>query len=133
MKLTNKKVLVYGLGKSGLGAIELLKKLNAKIFVYDDNEQNLNNFNDEKVTKIESITENFLKSVHLLVVNPCVSIYSENLKVKFNLKHISSNNKYFKQTFSVCFKEHNRLTNFNHFCNGFFDFFNFVCFDVSTC
>ena len=81
MNLKNKKVLVYGLGKSGIGAIKLLKKLKAKIFVYDDNIEVLNNFNDNLVTKIDCITENLLSNINLIVVNPCVSIYNEHLKL----------------------------------------------------
>ena len=49
MKLKNKNVLVYGLGKSGLGAIKLLKKLKSKIFVYDDIKENLENFCNDNI------------------------------------------------------------------------------------
>lgn len=91
MKLKNKNILVYGLGKSGIGAIKLLKKQKAKIFVYDDNFNNLNSFNDNSVCKVQAITENFLEGIHLIVVNPSVSKYSENLKLAFikNVKIIS--------------------------------------------
>lgn len=91
MNLKNKKVLVYGLGKSGQGAIKLLKTINAKIFLYDDNAENLKNCKDEFVIKVEAITENFLEEIDLIVVNPSVSIYSENLKLAFlkNIKIIS--------------------------------------------
>jgi len=91
MKLKNKKVLVYGLGKSGLGAIELLKTQKAKIFVYDDNIECLNSFSHSFATNVQAITENFLEEIDLIVVNPSVSIYSENLKLAFlkNVKMIS--------------------------------------------
>jgi len=91
MSLKNKKVLVYGLGKSGLGAIKLLKLKKAKIFVYDDNTEVLKQFKDDCVINIEAITENFLEEIDLIVVNPCVSIYSDNLKLAFikNVKIIS--------------------------------------------
>ena len=36
----NKKILIYGLGKSGLSSFNFLKKKN-KIFLYDDNKKNL--------------------------------------------------------------------------------------------
>ena len=35
-----KKILIYGLGKSGLSSFNFLKKKN-KIFLYDDNKKNL--------------------------------------------------------------------------------------------
>lgn len=91
MKLKNKNVLVYGLGTSGFGAIKLLKKIKAKIFVYDDNLENLKNFEDDAITKIEAISENILNNIDLIVVNPCVSIYSEYLKLAslLNVKMIS--------------------------------------------
>ena len=91
MNLKNKKVLVYGLGQSGIGAIKLLKTKKAKIFLYDDNIENLKDFNDDFVIKIEAITENFLEAIDLIVVNPSVSIYCENLKLAFikNVKMIS--------------------------------------------
>lgn len=37
MKLYNKNVLVYGLGKSGIACVDFLSKFNANVFVYDDN------------------------------------------------------------------------------------------------
>ena len=36
----NKKILIYGLGKSGVSSLNFLKKKN-KIFLYDDNKKNL--------------------------------------------------------------------------------------------
>lgn len=91
MKLKNKKVLVYGLGESGLGTIELLKTKRAKILLYDDNINALQNFECDFVTKIEAITENFLESIDLIVVNPSISIFNENLKLAamLNIKIIS--------------------------------------------
>ena len=92
MSLKNKKILVYGLGKSGIGAIKLLKLIKAKIFFYDDNTENLKNLEDNSIIKVEAITENFLDGIDLIVVNPSVSIYSENLKLAFikNVKIILS-------------------------------------------
>ncbi|MGN1208090.1 MAG: UDP-N-acetylmuramoyl-L-alanine--D-glutamate ligase [Christensenellales bacterium] len=78
MIIKNKKVLVYGLGESGFGAIELLQKKKAKVFVFDDDMQKLEKLN-LNVTKINAITENFLSNIDLIVLNPSVSIYSENL------------------------------------------------------
>ncbi|MBE5745944.1 MAG: UDP-N-acetylmuramoyl-L-alanine--D-glutamate ligase [Clostridiales bacterium] len=86
MKLKNKNVLVYGLGKSGLGAIKLLKKLKSKIFVYDDIKENLENFCNDNIIKVYEINEDFLRKTDLIIVNPCVSQYCENLKLASLLK-----------------------------------------------
>ena len=37
MRLKNKNILVYGIGKSGLATIEFLKQKKANIYCYDDN------------------------------------------------------------------------------------------------
>ena len=44
---SNKKILIYGLGKSGLSAFNFLKNKN-NIFLYDDNKLNEKNFNFKK-------------------------------------------------------------------------------------
>lgn len=80
MRLKNKKVLVYGMGNSGQGAIKLLLKHKAKIYAYDDNYKMVENLPDN-IIKVENITENFLKQIDLIVLNPSVSIYSENIKL----------------------------------------------------
>lgn len=80
MRLKNKKVLVYGMGESGQGAIKLLLKHKAKIYAYDDNFKMVENLPDN-IIKVENITENFLKQIDLIVLNPSVSIYSENIKL----------------------------------------------------
>ena len=41
----NKKILIYGLGKSGISALNFLKRYN-KILLFDDNKKvKLNNYN----------------------------------------------------------------------------------------
>ncbi len=80
MIIRNKKVLVYGLGESGFGAIKLLLKKKAKVYVFDDDVQKLENISSN-CTKINAITENLLKNIDLIVLNPSVSIYCENLKL----------------------------------------------------
>ncbi len=80
MRLKNKKVLVYGMGNSGQGAIKLLLKHKAKIYAYDDNYKMVENLPDN-IIKVENITENFLKQIDLIVLNPSVSMYSENIKL----------------------------------------------------
>ena len=91
MRLKNKNVLVYGLGVSGKGAIKLLKRLKSKVFVYDDNNSALNSLCDDKVYLVNKISEEFIKTLDLIVVNPSVSKYCENLILAFenNIKIIS--------------------------------------------
>ena len=37
---TNKKILIYGLVKSGLSSLNFLKKKKNKVFLYDDKKKN---------------------------------------------------------------------------------------------
>lgn len=75
MIFRNKKFLVYGLGKSGIGAIHLLKKLRAKVFYFDDN---VKTDYFEGVKRLDFVPEN-LSQIEYIVLNPSVSKYSENL------------------------------------------------------
>lgn len=86
MRIKNKNVLVYGLGETGKGAIELLLKNKAKVFLYDDNLENLKNYHKNGVIKLESLTQNILKIFEFIVVNPSVSKYCEILKLATLLK-----------------------------------------------
>jgi len=44
----NKKILIYGLGKSGLSTFQFFKKKNSDIFLYDDFQQNIKNIKIKK-------------------------------------------------------------------------------------
>ncbi len=81
MILFNKKVLVYGLKESGLGAIKLLKKHKAKVYCYDDNKENFSNLPNfcDDIVKVEAITENLLSFIDLIVVSPSISLTNKNL------------------------------------------------------
>ena len=53
----NKKILIYGLGKSGLATFNFLKK-KSEIFLYDDNQKNFKNlisYKNLKKTKFDFI------------------------------------------------------------------------------
>ena len=50
----NKKILIYGLGKSGVSSLNFLKKKN-KIFLYDDNKKNLTLRNQITKLKFDAI------------------------------------------------------------------------------
>lgn len=91
MKLKNKNILVLGLGKSGQSACEFLLCKKSRVFVYDDNAQKLNDFNNIKVVKISNVTEDFVKQLNLVVVSPGVSFYHKVIKLclLFGIKVIS--------------------------------------------
>ena len=57
MELTGKRVLVYGAGKSGLGAVDLLKGIGAVPVLYDE----------KKVCDIEDLDAETLKTIDLCV------------------------------------------------------------------
>ena len=44
----NKKILIYGLARSGLSAFQFFKKKNSDIFLYDDFQQNIKNIKIKK-------------------------------------------------------------------------------------
>ena len=78
-----KKILIYGLGKSGISAFRYLNKKN-ELFLYDD--QKIKN----QKTKIKKKILNYdkLKSAYLIVLH-CIylSVYSPNLTdLKLNKK-----------------------------------------------
>ena len=62
MELSGKRVMVYGAGKSGLGAVELLKAIGAVPVLYDEN----------KVCDIEDLDEKTLRTIDLCVLSPGV-------------------------------------------------------------
>ena len=59
MNLQGKKVLVFGSGKSGIGAAELLSKVGAQPVIYDGNEELDKKF--QIATILKYMQENFRK------------------------------------------------------------------------
>ena len=55
MEFQEKNVLVFGSGKSGIAAAELLEKQNANIFVFEGNE-------NQSVAEIKEKSESFAKA-----------------------------------------------------------------------
>ena len=53
----NKKILIYGSGKSGLSTLEFLKN-KSDVFLYDDFKKNLK----------KSITQKFIKKINLILL-----------------------------------------------------------------
>mgnify|MGYP006137196193 CR=1 FL=1 len=93
-----KKILIYGLGKSGLAAYKFLKKRN-KIYLYDDNKNNKIKRNFIKVKEIPK------KKIDFIIISPGIDINKCKLSkfLKKNLKKINTDldifyNFYYKNT-----------------------------------
>ena len=87
-KYRNKNIAIYGMGKTGLSAAKVLKKLKAKVFCWDDTEKARKkvkrlNFNINKFWLNQSL-------VHKIVVSPGININQCKLKkyLKKNFKKI---------------------------------------------
>ena len=77
----NKKILIYGLGKSGLATFDFLKR-KSKVFLYDDYQKNYKNL----------INYNFIKknTFDYIIISPGIDINNCKLSkfLKKNLKKI---------------------------------------------
>lgn len=81
MDWKNKKVLVAGSGKSGIGAADLLKKVGADIVIYDGNEKinkgdvlaKLQNADNVEVI-IGELSKEVINSVNLMILSPGIAI-----------------------------------------------------------
>ena len=82
-----KKILIYGLGKSGLSTYELLKKKN-EIYLYDD-KKNINK-NKELKKKIIDYKKINKKNIDYVIISPGINIEKCKLSnfLKKNLKKI---------------------------------------------
>ena len=69
MRFKNKKILVYGLGKSGLAVIERLIRLKAKIFLLDTNKKVL----DKIASSYDLSTEFDISSLDMIIVSPAIA------------------------------------------------------------
>lgn len=81
MEVQNKKVLIVGSGKSGIGAAGLLGKVGASTFLFDSNVKLDKAALEEKINKIENCTillgtvpEDIKKEIALVVISPGVPI-----------------------------------------------------------
>ena len=83
----NKKILIYGLGKSGLSTWKLLKTKN-KIFLYDD--KNVESKNIEIKKKLISYEKIIKTNVDYIIISPGINIDQCKLSkfLKKNLKKI---------------------------------------------
>ena len=84
-----KRILVYGLGKSGLSAFKFLKKKN-EIYLYDD-KKNTNN-NKEIKKSLISYQELLKKNIDRIIISPGIDINKCSLRnyLKKNYKKINT-------------------------------------------
>mgnify|MGYP001323994472 CR=1 FL=1 len=84
-----KRILIYGIGKSGLSTYKLLKNKN-QIFLYDDKNINKNDIEIKK--KIISYKEIINKKIDYIIVSPGINIDKCKLSkfLKKNLKKINT-------------------------------------------
>lgn len=78
----NKNVLVVGLKKSGKSSLEILFKLDAICYAYDDDKEVLKQFATlNKYNLITQLDEDIIKIMDYMVISPSVSINSEWVKL----------------------------------------------------
>ena len=84
----NKKILIYGLGKSGLSSYFFLRK-NNNIYLYDDN---INTIKNKKIKKL-IVKKNYINSINVdfIIVSPGINIKKCHLK-KLLKKKFQKNN-----------------------------------------
>ena len=84
----NKKIAVYGLGATGISVLKTLKKLNAKIFCWDDNPQVRKKLKKLNL-KVNKFWLNYDK-IDFIVLSPGIDIEKSKIKkyLKKNLKKI---------------------------------------------
>ena len=79
----NKKILIYGIGKSGISAFNFLKKYN-KISLFDDNKKvKLKNFTKNKLISFNKIKK---FEFDIIILSPGINI--KKCKLKNFLKKI---------------------------------------------
>ena len=89
------KVMVAGLGKSGISAAKLLLEAGGEVLLYDGNEEIdieniLGNFKEEYLSKISfklgSLSKSDLTGVNLCVISPGIDLMTPFVKVVYDSK-----------------------------------------------
>lgn len=83
MKLCGKNVLVIGLARSGLSAIDFLIEKKSNVFVHDSDEKVVEELKHtlSRCQIVSAVDEKLLEFIDLVVISPGVSIYSEPVKL----------------------------------------------------
>ena len=113
----NKNCLIIGFGISGKGAYETLERLNANIFVFDDD---INKLKEEiNINFIKKLTKKLLKDMDLIIISPNIKLSKKYLKVikkynidfsKYNdLLHYDKNIEYFEKNKKIASKTQNEM------------------------
>ena len=90
-KYQDKKIAIYGLGKTGISAARTLKKLKAEILCWDDNEKIRKNAKNLKFPLNKFwISNNF---IDYILVSPGIDI--NKCKIKKFLKEDNNRSRYF--------------------------------------
>lgn len=79
LSLKGKKVLVYGLSVSGEWASKLLLKHKANVFLFDDDFARLSSRRLKNCFVVQTLNENFIQNIDLIVVSPAVEKQNPNL------------------------------------------------------
>ncbi len=84
-----KKILIYGIGKSGLSAFKFLKKEN-KVYLYDD--RKLDKINNEIKKNLISYKKIIKENIDYIIISPGIDVNRCKLRkyLKKNLKKIST-------------------------------------------
>ncbi len=88
-ELKDKSVLIWGLGKEGLAALNAIKDISCKIYLYDDNISNSKTLSLPSSVKI--VKSPITNTYDVLIKSPGVSIYKDEIKkIKTKGTHITS-------------------------------------------
>lgn len=91
MKFKHKNVLVYGLSVSGEWASKLLLKEKANVFLFDDNEETLNNKRIKGCFVLKQLNENYISQLDCIIVSPSITKDNKNIEIanRLNIKIFS--------------------------------------------
>ena len=85
MNFKHKNVLVYGLSVSGEWVSNLLLKLKANVFLFDDNLEHLKKKTIKNCYMLPEINENYISQLDFMVISP--SIEKDNINLEYARKN----------------------------------------------